>query len=277
MTQFCYVNGRYLTTRDATISIYDRSVQFADSVYEVVMLYKNKLIDFEDHLQRLNYSMSQIGLQELSTKNFFDVVISRLKKLNRINSGILYIQVSTGAIWPRNHLIKKTTQFSVIMTLVPLPSKKDESTKVLTMPDLRWSRVDIKSTSLLGNVSAKQKAFDQGAGEAVFFSDRLSITEGSHSNVWMVDDKGVLKTTPLHDKILAGITRKTIIKLAKNNGIDVQEVSFSLDEFRRAKEAFLSSSIAGITPICQIDDVVITSPGRLTKRLKTAYSEYICE
>ena len=266
---------------DAKISIDDRGLQFADSVYEVIGVNNRKLLDWELHYRRLERSLSEIELFFGHTFSSLSILLEELIRKNRIYSGKIYIQVTRG-IAPREHEFPSQTDPGLIITATQFDwpdslTVKQDLASVVLLPDERWKRCDIKSTSLLANILAKQRAVESIANEAWLYDSNNFITEGTASNAWIVDSSNVLITRELGKDILAGVTRDVVITLAKSLGVDILEKKFSLKDIKAAKEAFFTSSTALIRPVGSVDGIKIGNGkiGEVTSRLVDKYLDYL--
>ena len=281
MSNIVYINGVYANMHDAKINIEDRGLQFADSVYEVIGVNNGKLLDWDLHYRRLERSLSEIQIVFTHTFSSLTILLEELVRKNRIFSGKIYIQVTRGTA-RREHEFPSQTEPGLIITATqfdwpdPLAAKQDLASVVL-LPDERWKRCDIKSTSLLANILAKQRAVEVMASEAWLYDSNNFITEGTASNAWFVDSNNVLITRELGKDILAGVTRDVVITLAKSLGVDVLEKKFSLKDIRVAKEAFFTSSTALIRPVGSVDGIRIGEGaiGKVTSRLLDQYLNYL--
>ncbi len=278
MPRVVYVNGRYTPYASARVHIDDRGYTFADGVYEVVAVSKGRFVDEEPHLERLDRSLRELRIAPPMSRKALRFVLSEVIRRNGVDTGLIYLQMSRG-VAPRDHPFPKTakTQFIAWAKTVKMPPAfADEGVKTITLPDLRWARCDIKSTSLLPNVLAKQAAREAGAHEAWLVDGDGFITEGSSTNAWIITRDGELITRALGNGILAGVTRRTVMKIAGDESLRVVERQFSVAEAKAAREAFLTSTTMQVLPVVQIDDQVIGNgqPGSLTVRLKEAYERY---
>ena len=277
MSRIAYVNGRYCNLNEQAVSIEDRGFQFADGVYEVIKVVDGRICDLERHLVRLERSLSELKLQQPMSRTALTLIVEETFKRNKIFNAIIYIQVSRG-IAPRNHLFPKSPRSSLVVTVrrAPFPSANEagRGCSVVSAPDQRWARCDIKSISLLPNVLAKQAAHQQGSREAWLFDEDGFVTEGSSSNAYIIDSEGRLITRGLGSEILGGITRFNVLEIARTAGIEVIERAFTLEEAKSAREAFLTSTTSLIMPVVQIDDTVIANgvPGSLTLELQQRYN-----
>ncbi len=257
-----YVNGRYMPHRYASVGIEDRGLQFSDGIYEVVSWINGRWIDIEWHLDRLEYSLSELRIPMPMARKALEQVCRRLVEKNRIRHACyVYIQINRGEA-PRYHNFPNICAPNVILTVKrfappSLERALSETFKIHTTPEIRWSRPDIKSVSLLGNVLAKQAATEHRAHEAWFVDDEGYVTEGSSTNAWIVTEKQELITQPPKGAILNGITRRRVLDIAQKNNLSFIERPFSLEEAKQAKEAFFSSSTMLVKPVGMIDDAVI--------------------
>ena len=275
MSRFVYVNGRFLRRNDAYIDIEDRGFQFGDSVYEVIFVTKGCLVDEQGHIDRLAYSMGELGMELPKSP----ATIRELIRLNGLTDGLVYMQVSRG-VAPRDHLIPRNLSQTFVMNTrqVDLTAKPsiNEGVDVITVRDIRWGRCDIKTTQLLANCLVKSEAIHAGADEAWMVDENNFVTEGSSSNAWIITDDQVLVTRPPTYDILNGITRQTIIDIAMQNNVVFEERAFSPEEAKNATEAFFTSATSLATPVLSIDGVKIGGGviGPITKILQDQYLRY---
>ena len=276
MPNLSYVNGNYYNHADSKIHINDRGYHFGDAVYEVILFNEGVFYDFDAHINRLFNSLKSIEIEFSFTKKTIELIVKNLIRLNRITFGSVYIQVSRG-IAERNHTYDNL-KIKPVLTIIT--SKKHNTTnadikcvKAVTIRDNRWSRPDIKTTQLLPNVLAKTIANKQGAYESIFIDDQGYVTEGSSSNIWIINNKNEIITRNIDGKILSGITRKTVAEFAKLNDLKVIEKKFSKEDMIKAKEVFLTSASSFVTPINEIDEVKINNGevGQLSVKLKKLY------
>ena len=222
MPRFAYVNGQFLMHAKAAIHIEDRGYQFGDGVYEVVSVMDGRLIDLTGHLDRLDNSLQELRIKWPVKRNVLNILIRQILRRNEVKQGLVYIQITRG-VAPRDHKFPKNASPSLVMTTSKVnhlaTHRFSDGAKVKTISDIRWARCDIKSTSLLPNCLGKQSAFEAGAYEAWQVDKDGMITEGTSSNAWIVNDKGQLITRAPTAAILNGITRLTILKIAKLRGI----------------------------------------------------------
>lgn len=279
MPRISYVNGRFIRHSHAAIHIEDRGYQFADAVYEVIAIVRGQLIDDALHFERLERSLREIRMEMPLAPAVFRMKIAELLRLNRLSTGSLYLQVSRG-VAPRNHKIPGPMRASVVMTVRPLPQVPqdviDSGVPVVTVPDIRWKRPDIKTVALLPNILAKDDAFHRDAYEAWQVDDDGTVTEGTSTNAWIVKDGGLI-THPAASAILNGVTRLALVKIARELEIGLEERPFSVDEAYAADEAFLTSTSAFLVPIVRIDDRQIGEgvPGPVARALLARYKDHV--
>ena len=276
MPNLSYVDGNYYNYADSKVHINDRGYHFGDAVYEVILFNEGVFYDFDAHINRLFNSLKSIEIEFSFTKKTIELIVKNLIRLNRVTFGSVYIQVSRG-VAERNHTYDNL-KVKPILTIIT--SKKHNTTnaiikgvKAITIRDNRWSRPDIKTTQLLPNVLAKTIANKQGAYESIFIDDKGYVTEGSSSNIWIINNKNEIITRNIDGKILSGITRKTVAEFAKLNDLKVLEKKFSKEDMFKAKEVFLTSASSFVTPINEIDEVKVNNGniGQLSVKLKKLY------
>ena len=273
MPRIAYVNGAYVPLAEAAVSIEDRGYQFADGVYEVAVALNRRLFDWAEHAARLRRSLASLSIAEPMSPRALDLVARKLLAKNGAANALLYIQVTRGTA-RRDHPFPADARPALVMTVRPFdytPRVRQQATgiKILTQPDQRWARCDIKSIALLPNILAKQAARQAGAFEAWMIDDNDTVTEGASTNAWIVADDGTLVTHPADHRILAGVMRATLIRLARDAGYRIEERPFTLDEARAAAEAFVTSTSAPCLGIVAIDGTPIGDgkPGPTTLRL----------
>lgn len=282
MSRISYVNGAYVPHTEAVVHIDDRGYQFADAVYEGVTVRHGRMVDLEPHLDRLWRSMGELRITPPMDRAPMRFVFSQVIAKNRIENGFLYIQISRG-VAKRDHAFPtKPVASSLVVTLKRLDvdgviARAGKGVKAFSEADIRWGRCDVKSTSLLPNILAKQAAKEKGGFEAVLVDKDGYVTEGSSTNMWIVRKDGVVQTRSTADNILPGITRATLLKLAAELQIKVVEEAFTLEDAKGATEMFLSSSTGCATPIVELDGQKIGdgTPGPIAKRLVEAYQRYM--
>lgn len=280
MSRIAYVNGRYVPHRAASVHIEDRGYQFADGVYEVIAVANGRLIDSGPHLDRLERSLHELRIKPPMGRRALELVVREVVRRNGVENGIIYIQMTRG-VAPREHAFPARPETQVVMTSRrgrPQPARiVEDGVKAITVPDIRWQRCDIKSVSLLPNILAKQQAKEAGAYEAWLVDRNGMVTEGSSSNAWIVTSDGQLVTRSIENAILAGITRSTVLELARAEGLSLAERPFSVSEAKAAREAFVTSTSSYVTPVTQIDDQVIANgrPGSISLKLRERYMRHM--
>jgi D-alanine transaminase len=279
MPRISYVNGQYLRHDRAGVHIEDRGYQFSDAVYEVIATVGDRLVDENLHFDRLERSLSELGMAMPFSRAHFKIKIAELLRLNRIVNGALYIQVSRG-VAKRDHKFPEGVRPAVVMTVRPMvpPARAlvENGVGVITVPDIRWQRPDIKSVSLLPNILAKQQAVRKGVYEAWQVDANGMVTEGTSTNAWIVVGDRLVTHAPDH-AILNGVTRLALLEMAAAEGLTLEERAFGADEARQADEAFLTSTTAFVMPIVKIDDSVIGDgkPGPRTRALLARYDAHL--
>ncbi len=277
MSRVAYVNGQYQPHGQATVHIEDRGYQFADAVYEVWSVFDGRLGDFDGHVTRLHRSLNElkipIPMSAAALKRVLDETIRR----NRVRDGILYLQVSRGTA-PRDHGFPVDTPPSVVATAKRIDLRKGEALAAkgaagITRPDQRWGRCDIKTVGLLPNVLAKQAAREAGAYECLMYDEMGLVTEGASTNAWIVDENGKLRTRDTQANILRGVTRTMLMELIAEEGVEMDERPFTVDEAKRAREVFVTASSTFVMPLVSLDGVRIGEgkPGPVATRLRERY------
>ena len=280
MSRVAYVNGRYVPFADAAVHIEDRGYQFADGVYEVMAVRNGRLADLEPHLDRLDRSLAELAMDTSMSRRALAVVLEEVVRRNRVINGIIYLQMTRG-VAKRDHAFPDQSKASLVVTARDVPPRPaailEKGVRVITVPDIRWQRCDIKSISLLPNILAKQQAREAGAYEAWMVDQEDQITEGSSTNAWIVDDSGDLITRHLDNAILSGVTRMVVKDLAIKQQRRLVERSFTLKEAMQAAEAFLTSTTSFVTPVVQINDTPVGggAPGSVTRALYDLYEAHM--
>ena len=279
MPRVVYVNGRYRRYAAAALHVEDRGVQFADSIYEGIGVWQGGLVDFDPHFSRLSRSAAEINLRLPCTAATLKLVANECVHRNRVSDGLVYVQVTRGSA-PRKHSFPAKESPTLIVTattLAPPDQRHPDGVEVLTRPDLRWQRCDIKSTALLPNILAKQVAFEAGAYDAWFVDAEGAITEGGSTNAWIAENDNTLVTRAPSNALLSGVTRATVINLARCNGLKVVERAFTVEEAYAATEAFATSTTSFVLPVVRIDgrDVGDGRVGVLGERLRALYRSYL--
>jgi D-alanine transaminase len=281
MSRIAYVNGRYLPQRKATVHIEDRGYQFSDGVYEVCEVRGGCVIDQRRHLARLKRSLGELDITLPMSETALGVVMRECMRRNRVHNGIIYLQITRG-VARRDHAFPPPgTDPSVVVTARNIDFAGNERAAaeglaVITVPDNRWQRVDIKSISLLPNVLAKQAARERGAKEAWFIDGKGQVTEGSSSNAWIVTKGGKVVTRPADNGILRGITRSVLIDVIKAQGLELEERPFTVEEAQGAREAFLTSASQIVMPVVRIDDRPVGNgaPGSVATALRAEFHRH---
>jgi len=281
MPRYAYANGRYVPHALARVQIEDRGYQFADGVYEVILIHDGRLIDGEPHFDRLGYSLNALRIPWPLARPALRLVLRELIARNGVAHGIVYLQVTRG-VAARDHKFPADATPSLVATTKrqrPPAATLTAGAAVITLPDIRWRRCDIKSVALLPNILGKQAAAEAGAFEAWLVDDDGCITEGTSTNAWIVTRAGRLVTRNLSAAILAGITRLSLLRLAQSQGIAFEERRFSVAEAKEAAEAFLTSTTSLVLPVTRIDGEAIGDgkPGLLTMMLRDNYLRYLAE
>ena len=278
MPRIAYVNGRYVRHADAAVHIEDRGYQFADGVYEVCEVARGYIIDMTRHLDRLGRSLRELNIRWPMHRNALEIVLREVVRRNGVRDGLVYMQVTRG-VAPRDHFFPaEGTKPALVVTakkLDPQAAAKRAETgvKVITVPENRWERVDIKTVGLLPNVLAKQKAREAGAAEAWFIDSDGMVKEGASTNAWIVTTEGKLVTRPADFGILRGVTRATVMDLAAKMGLEVEERAFSVEEARSAREAFITAASTVVMPVVEIDGHPVANghPGSMTLSLRGSF------
>ncbi|MDO8287806.1 MAG: D-amino-acid transaminase [Parvibaculum sp.] len=278
MSRIAYVNGRYLRHAEAGVHIEDRGYQFSDGIYEVCGVRDGHLMDENYHLERLQRSLGELRIAMPMALGALRHVMREVIRRNGISFGMVYMQVTRGVAKRDHPFPVPSVRPSLVITAKRLSLAKimlsvEKGVGVITMPDQRWARRDIKSVSLLANILAKQAAREAGAYEAWLVDADGFITEGSSTNAWIVDARGRVITRALSADILPGVTRRVLLEAAAREGIEIIERPFTVEEARTAREAFISASTAIITPVVRVDGLAIGNgePGSVTLRLRGAY------
>ncbi|MBX3447114.1 MAG: D-amino-acid transaminase [Parvibaculaceae bacterium] len=283
MSRIAYVNGRYIRHAEAAVHIEDRGYQFSDGVYEVCGVRAGKLMDERLHLARLERSLGELRIALPVGLPALRLVMREVLRRNHVTDGLVYLQITRG-VAPRDHPFPQMpVRPALVVTAKRLNTGRIEAAvekgvAVVTRPDIRWGRRDIKSVSLLPNILAKQSAREAGAYEAWLVDAEGNVTEGSSTNAWLVDKDGRLVTRPAGPDILNGVTRLVLLEAARGEGIEVVERAFTPEEAKSAREAFISASSAVLIPVVAIDGAPVGNgaPGSLSLRLREAYMKY-CE
>jgi len=279
LDQIAYVNGSFVPIAEAKVSILDRGFLFADGIYEVAAVLDGKLVDNASHLARLKRSVVEISLELPETLERIVEIQKELVARNHLVDGMVYLEVTRGADNGRDFAFPKGVtptliMFTTVKDIVNAPSAKT-GIGVITVPDLRWTRRDIKSVALLAQVLAKQAAAEVGAGEAWMIEDG-KVTEGGSSSAFILTKDDVLVTRQNGSEILPGCTRKAVVALAEERQLRVEERAFTVEEALAAKEAFITSATLFVQPVVSIDgrQVAGGKPGPMTNRLREIYIDF---
>ncbi|MBL8586938.1 MAG: D-amino-acid transaminase [Methylobacteriaceae bacterium] len=277
MSRIAYVNGRYLAHREARVHIEDRGFQFADSVYEVCEIRDGALIDATRHLDRLERSMGELRMPAPMGRAALLVVLREVARRNLVRNGHVYLQVSRG-VAPRDFPFPAGAAPTLVVTarsknVAEAEARALKGVAVAVRPDIRWGRRDIKTTGLLANALAKQHAREHGAFEAWLVDERGFVTEGASSNAWIVTADGALVTRAADHMILRGVTRTTLFDVAAELQLRIEERPFTVEEARRAREAFMTSANSIVIPIVAIDGAKVGdgAPGPTALRLRALF------
>lgn len=280
MSRVAYANGRYRPIGAPAVPVEDRGLQFADGVYEVVGAPGGRLRDLDRHLDRLERSLAALAIPMPATRAALAGVMRETLRRNGLRDAAVYVQVDRG-VAPRNHLFPGAVRPSLIVTVrrasPPNAAELESGVGVITLPDERWKRCDVKSVSLLANVLARQRGAEAGCREVWLHDAAGLVTEGSSSNAHVVDAAGRLITRPLGPEILGGVTRSVVLELARAAGVEVIERPFSVAEAKGAREAFLTSTSSLVLPVTAIDGQPVGDggPGPVTRLLLERYRVHL--
>lgn len=281
MSRIAYVNGQYRDMRDASVNIEDRGYQFSDGVYEVCEIRDGKVVDLPRHMTRLQRSLRELRIDMPMPLSALEVVIHETVRRNRVTYGIVYLQVTRG-VARRDHAFPvKPVKPAIVVTARGLNFRKNQETAargigVITIPENRWPRVDIKSVSLLPNVLAKQQARENDAYEAWFVDGEGHVTEGASSNAWIITKDGKVVTRSAESGILAGVTRAVLTNVMSALQITLEERPFTPEEAYEAAEAFVTASSQIVMPVVRIDGHPIGNgkPGAISMRLREEFHRF---
>ena len=280
MSRQAYVNGHFYAHGEAMVHVEDRGFQFADGVYEVWAVFDGRLADFKGHMDRLERSLEELHIDRPMSRAALTNVLRETVRRNRVRDGLCYIQITRGQARRDHPFPDPPVAPSLIVTSRSVDQqaaakKAEKGAAVVTVPETRWARCDIKSVALLPNILAKQAAKEKGAAEAWFVDDLGLVTEGSSTNAWIVDADGVLRTRDTTANILRGITRHNLIDLAHEAGIEVSQRPFSVEDAKQAREAFFTAASAFVMPVISVDGAKIGDgkPGPITSKLRALYLE----
>jgi D-alanine transaminase len=276
VSRIAYVAGQYLPHRQAAVHIEDRGYQFADGVYEVIAIVGRHLVDEDLHLKRLHRSLGELRIALPMADAALKVVLREVIRRNAVDTGIVYIQVTRGAA-PREHAFPKSAKPTLVVTSrrtrPPDPRLGADGIAVITIPDIRWQRCDIKSVALVANVLGKQQAREASAYEAWQVDAQGRVTEGTSTNAWIVTADNTVVTRAADHAILNGVTRLAVFDIIAREGYQLVERPFTVEEARGAREAFLTSTTADLLPVVRLDGAPIADgrPGPLSRKLRSAY------
>lgn len=279
MRGVAYVNGAYVPLRNARVSIQDRGFQFGDAVYEVWPVRNRRIHDAQGHMARLMRSLAELRIAPPMSEAALWVVLREAMRRNRVRNGIVYVEISRGATRGRDHTFPTTpVRPTLVVTAKSLDSallakRAEQGVKVITVPEARWARRDIKSVNLLANVLARQAASEAGAFEAWFVDTDGFVTEGTSSSAFIVDAAGAIRTRPLSNDVLHGVTRAAIMDVARAHQHKLIETPFTPAEAKQAREAFITHASNAAVPVIAIDDVLVGNgrPGPVAQALRAAY------
>jgi D-alanine transaminase len=281
MSRIAYVNGRYVAHRDAMVHVEDRGYQFSDGVYEVCEVRDGRLVDERRHVDRLMRSLGELKIDMPMSRAALAVVLRETVARNRVRDGIVYIQITRG-VARRDHAFPPPgTKPALVVTARSIERSRGETeaakgVSVVSVPESRWARVDIKSVSLLPNVLAKQVAREQGAREAWFVDKDGFVTEGSSSNAWIVTADGKIMTRPADNSILRGISRSVVFDVMKDLGVTLDERPFTLAQALAAREAFVTAASQIVLPVVRIDGKPVGDgkPGPVAAALRRGFHSH---
>ncbi|PHY22653.1 D-amino-acid transaminase [Caulobacter sp. BP25] len=278
MSRFAYVNGQFVRHGQAAVHIEDRGYQLADGVYEVWAVFDGKLVDAEGHFARLWRSLDELRIAHPMSEAALTLVLREAVRRNKVREGLVYLQVTRGVARRDHAFPSPAVAPSVVITAKSIDraatnAKAEKGASVISVPENRWARCDIKSIGLLPNALAKQSARERGSIEAWFVDEMGLVTEGASSNAWIVDAEGVLRTRDINANILRGVTRSTLLEVIREVGLPISEKPFTIAEAQAAKEAFITGAGSLVTPIVQVDGVKLGdgTPGPVAIRLRRAY------
>lgn len=278
MSRIAYVNGRYVPHAEARVHIEDRGYQFADGVYEVCQIERGQIVDMTRHIDRLERSLRELRIAAPMARVALETVIAEVVRRNGVRSGLVYLQVTRG-VSPRDHFFPPDhVKPSLVITAKrirpeAMAQKGETGIKVITVPENRWERVDIKTVGLLPNVLARQQAREAGAQEAWFVDPDGTVKEGAATNAWIVTPEGSLVTRPAAHGILRGVTRTTLFEVAAKLSLTIEERGFTVDEAKAARESFITAATMVVMPVIEIDGRPVANghPGSVALSLREAF------
>ena len=277
----CYINGNYKDILKSKVSITDRGFQFSDGIYEVIAVYENRFVDIDLHLNRLIKSLNELKIKINLKVKQIENISKKIKKLNNLSNGIIYIQITRGDQHPRDHKFPKGLKPNIIIYSIPkdfkkINSKAKRGVTTSLYPDIRWLRSDIKSISLLGNSMAANHAKEKKNHEAILYDEKNYITEGNSSSIWIIKNNKCI-THPLNYRILKGCTRHKLINIVKRKKLKFEEKKFSIKTLLSADEVFMTSATNFVMPIIKVDKHKISDgkPGLITLHLRDEFINQI--
>jgi D-alanine transaminase len=279
MRGVAYVNGAYLPLAHARVSIQDRGFQFGDAIYEVWPVRAGRIHDADGHMARLHRSLAELHIASPMSESALWIVLREVIRRNRVHDGIVYVEISRGVTRGRDHTFPSPPVNPTLVVTAKnldqalLHKRAEQGVKIITLPESRWARRDVKSVNLLANVLARQTASDAGAFEAWFVDADGLVTEGTSSSAFIVDANGALRTRPLSNELLHGVTRAAIIQVAREHQLKLIEKPFTVAEAKGAREAFITHASNAAVPVVAIDDVSVGEgrPGPVAQALRAAY------
>jgi len=282
MSRVAYVNGRYRAHRDALVHVEDRGYQFGDGVYEVCEVFGGRIVDERRHMQRLLRSLSELHIRLPMPLSALSVVLHEVVRRNKVRDGIVYLQITRGVARREHAFPSPATAPSIVVSARRLDRSQGErlaqaGISVITLPETRWARVDIKSIALLPNVLARQAAREQGAREAWFIDRDGYVTEGAASNAWIITPDGTAVTHPATQDILRGISREVARDALAAAHIPFEERPFRVGEAYAAREAFITAASLLVMPVVRIDGHVIGDgrPGPVSAALRQVFHRHV--
>lgn len=281
MSRVAFVNGRYLPWKEAKVSFEDRGYQFSDGVYEVCEVRDGCIVDLPRHFGRLRRSLAELRIAMPMSEAALAVILHEVRRRNHVGYGIVYLQITRGVARRDHAFPPPSVRPSLVVSARKLNFERNQATAargiaVITMPDTRWARVDIKAVSLLPNVLARQAARERGAYEAWLVDDDGFVTEGAASNAWIVTADGRLVTHPTGNGILTGITRQVLVDAIASLQLTLDERPFTVAEALAAREAFVTAASQIVMPVVAIDGTAIGDgkPGPIARRLREAFHQF---
>jgi D-alanine transaminase len=281
MSRIAFVNGRYLPFRNAQVHIEDRGYQFADGVYEVCEVRGGRLVDERRHMARLKRSLDELRIRQPVAWTALGVILREVVAKNRVTHGIVYVQVTRGVARRDHAFPPAAAKPSLVVTARALDKRRNDAIAargiaVVSVPDTRWKRVDIKTIGLLPNVLARQAAIEQGARDAWFVDGDGAVTESASANAWIVTETGTVVTHQADHAILCGITRTVLFDAIAALGLSIEERPFTLKEAYAAREAFVTSASQTVMPVVRIDGRTIGDgkPGPLATMLRREFHRF---